>query len=228
MRSWRAPPDGGNLEQACRWRHDHSRERGCSAGACAGEYRREGHPHALGDDAIYVRRPVRVQRQRGPTLGTGNKAAGRPDARLSPGHRSRPQGGSEGPARRCMTVFASTPFAPPVAAPLSFHTTVRRERRRRETLFLWPSRSASLARWPDRAKTLRRLHPNSLGRCSASPGHFAAGRRSMTSPPGPSRTTGPHSCRSPKPRSTCSRPGSASFSTSCSDPVADLRRKLLP
>ena len=53
-------------------------------------------------------------------------------------------------------------------------------------------------------------------------GPALAGRRSMMSRLGPSRTIGPSACRSRKPRWTCSRHGSATSSTNCSGPADDL------
>ncbi len=53
-------------------------------------------------------------------------------------------------------------------------------------------------------------------------GPASVGRRSMISRPGPSRTIGPSTCRSHKPKWTYSRHGSAISSTRCPGPADDL------
>jgi len=58
------------------------------------------------------------------------------------------------------------------------------------------------------------------------PWQILAARPSTTLKNGPSRTTGPNACRSRRPRSTCSRPGSAICSTNYSG-RAVTRRPLL-
>ena len=55
-------------------------------------------------------------------------------------------------------------------------------------------------------------------------GRASAARRNMIYRNGPSPTTGPSVYRSPRPRPTCSRHGSAIFSTNCSGHADDVRR----
>ena len=64
--------------------------------------------------------------------------------------------------------------------------------------------------------------PDDLYDYARPPARRVAGRRRRIRPPGPSPMTGPTRCRSPRPRSRCSRPGSATCSMSCSRPATDF------
>ena len=77
----------------------------------------------------------------------------------------------------------------------------------RDSSFVWKPFGVMLKECPVRASTWAFCPMNFTS--SWSPGPTSADRRSMTSRPGPSRTTGRSMCRSPTQRSTCLRLGSA-------------------
>ena len=95
----------------------------------------------------------------------------------------------------------------------------------RHGLFAWKSLGAMLPRCPDHASPSASCP--TIFTSSSNPGLASAGRRSMISRPGPSRTIGPSAFRLRRPRCTCSRRGSATSSTNCSGPADNLSGVLL-
>ena len=95
----------------------------------------------------------------------------------------------------------------------------------RHGLFAWKSPGAMLPRCPDHASPSASCP--TIFTSSSNPGLALAGRRSMISRPGPSRTIGPSAFRLRRPRWTCSRRGSATSSTNCSGPADNLSGVLL-
>jgi hypothetical protein len=128
------------------------------------------------------------------------------------------------PARRGLAKRSR--FEMSVTAP--FLTVVPGGRRAlpdRHGLFAWKSPGAMLPRCPDHASPSASCPTMSTSR--PNPGLASAGRRSMISRPGPSRTIGPSAFRLRRPRWTYSRRGSATSSTNCSGPADNLSGVLL-
>lgn len=90
----------------------------------------------------------------------------------------------------------------------------------RNGLFACKSLGAMLPRCLDHALPSASCPTISTSR--PSPGLASAGRRSMISRSGPSRTIGPSACPSHMPRWICSRRGSATSSMNCSGPADNL------
>lgn len=122
----------------------------------------------------------------------------------------------------------SSPALPFLPGSLSCHARARWGPWRKIAPFCGGRETAKLLQCPERSARFHQPLPSSLNRCSDMLGHLRADRPSMMFRLGLSPTTGPRSCQSALPRSTCSTAGSATCSMTLPIPTHDLTWRHFP
>jgi hypothetical protein len=176
---------------------------------------RPGNPGSIGPDPGRLRRPIRIQHPYAPPMGARHSGARSADPGLSRGDRSSAGGRREG-VGNTLGLVQPTPANVGVGRHLSFVDGRRCSTTLKSDLF-------QCDRPPAMVCGCDGCTPNRMAFRSAQMGRSPVARnggerrRATITPHGASPTTGQMTSLSPRPRSICSRPISATCSTRCSE-----------